>query len=87
MKIVFNFKFIYMYALMHVACYFFLIISLIIYIFIIKIVFKFKCIHAFAWVTCVYATTHGIGSQIPYWTIKEFINSVSNKAITQKICS
>ena len=54
MKIVFNFKFIYMDALMHVACYFFLIISLIIYIFIIKIVFKFKCIHAFAWVTCVY---------------------------------
>ena len=45
-KIVFNFKSIYTYALIHVLNAIFLIICLIIYIFIIKIVFNFKCIHA-----------------------------------------
>ena len=50
-KIVFNFEYIYTYALMHVHAIF-LIIWLIIYIFIIKFVFNFKCIHVFTWITC-----------------------------------
>ena len=54
-KIVFNFKYIYMYALMHTlhAVYIYIYNNLTnnLY-FIIKIVFNFKCIHAFVWVTC-----------------------------------
>ena len=42
----------YLYVCMCYMLFFFLIIWLIIYIFIIKIVFNFKCIHVFAWVTC-----------------------------------
>ena len=51
-KIVFNFKYIYMYALMHTlhAVYKNNLTNNL--YFIIKIVFNFKCIHAFAWVTC-----------------------------------
>ena len=48
-KIVFNFKCIYMYAWMHVLNALKKIILLIIYIFIIKILFNFKYIHAYAW--------------------------------------
>ena len=52
-KILFNFKCIYMYELMHVLyASFFLIIWLIIYIFIIKIVFNFNYTLTFVWVIC-----------------------------------
>ena len=52
-KIIFNFKRNYIYALMHALhAIFLIIIWLIIYIFIIKIVFYFKYIHASAWGTC-----------------------------------
>ena len=51
-KIVFNFKCIYMYEC--VTCYFFFKNNLTNYLyFIVKIMFNFKCIHAFAWVTCL----------------------------------
>ena len=64
-KIVINFKSICMYALMHVLHAIFLIICLITYIFIIKIMFKFKCIHVFAWVR-----THSFASIECYISIK-----------------
>ena len=49
MKIVFNFKRIYMYALMHVLHTFFKKNNLINYLYFYnKIVFDFKCIHVFA---------------------------------------